>query len=49
VCVDHVDEAIITLKSLHGGKESVNTYPRYFRQVIQSVGGMDKEQKTSAK
>jgi len=49
VCVDHVDEAIKTLKSLHGGKESVNTYPRYFRQVIQSVGGMDKEQKTSAK
>jgi len=48
VCVDHVDEAIKTLKSLHGGKESINAYPRYFRQVIKTVGGMDKEQKTSA-
>lgn len=49
ICVDHVDEAIRTLKSLHSGKGSINQYPRYFRQVINHVGGMDKEQTTNTK
>lgn len=49
VCVDHVNEAVTTLKSLNNGKTTTNLYPRYFRQVIETVGGIPTRQETSTK
>lgn len=47
VCVDHVESAIATLKALNSGQTVRTRYPMYFNQVLDRLGGMDREQEVT--
>lgn len=47
ICVDHVDEAVKTLKSLNNGQTVRAKYPNYFQQVVNHLGGMDNIQEVA--
>lgn len=47
ICVDHVTEAVDTLKSLNAGQSVRRLFPRYFSQVLNEIGGISTTQEVS--